>query len=335
MIDLNKLLSTILLNKNVSDIYLFENSPPTIREFNEIIFLQMPNLSTLEIKDIIATLLEKDPGKKGSNEIDQETKNFTFDFDANNRLRVHIYDNANQSSVIIHILKLNTTLLNVPKNFYQIIEKAVGLVLIAGPINSGKTTTILHILNQIQNKHILIFDKKCELRVKSDKSLINYCNAISEIRKRSPDIIFFHDIDDDEGLVKTAINCLQDGFLVIASLSASSLKNAIAKMVIHEDNALSVLSEHIIAVMFQILIKKKDCSDSLAIYDFFPLNTVMKNYIINADIKQLPNLNINNIINDLVKKEILDYTAADKTLIKLGYCGLDSNVHNLKRDNEF
>lgn len=335
MMDLNKLFSTILLNKNVSDIYLFENSPPTIREFNEIIFLQMPNLSTLDIKDIITTLLEKDPSKKESNEIDQETKNFTFDFDANNRLRVHIYDNTNQNGVIIHILKLNTTLLNVPESFYKIIEKAIGLMLIAGPINSGKTTTALHILNQIQNKNILIFDKKHELRVKSDKSLISYCNTASEIKKRSPDIIFFHDIDDDEGLVKTAINCLQDGFLVIASLSASSLKNAIAKMVIYESNALRVLSEYITAVMFQVLIKEKDCLGNLAVYDFFPLNNAIKNCIINADIKQLPNLNINSTINDLVKKEILDYTAADKVLIKLDYGGLDSNVHHLKLDDAF
>lgn len=335
MIDLNKLLFTILLNKNVSDIYLFENSSPTIREFNEIVFLQMPNLSTLEIKGIITTLLEKDPDKRKNNKIDQETRNFTFDFDKNNRLRIYIYNNANQSGVIIHILKLKTILLNVPENFYQITEKETGLMLIAGLTNSGKTTTILHILNQIQNKHILIFDKKYELKVKSDKSLISYCNTISEIRKKSPDIILFHDIDDDKKLIETAINCLRDGFLVIASLSASSLKNAITKMIIHENDSLRVLSEYVTAVMFQVLIKKKDCLDSLAVYDFFSFNNAMKNYIIKSDIKQLPSLNIHNTINDLVKKEILDYTAADKTLIKLGYCGLNSNMYNSKQNDVF
>ncbi|WP_339045412.1 ATPase, T2SS/T4P/T4SS family [Candidatus Mesenet endosymbiont of Agriotes lineatus] len=335
MVNLDKLLSIILQNKNVSDIYFFENSPPIIREFNEIIFLQIPSLSTTEIKDIITILFEKDLGKKGSNETDQETKDFTFDFDANNRLRVHICNSFNQSSIVIHVLKPNSTSLNIPENFYQIIGKEVGLVLIAGPINSGKTITALHILNQIQNKHILIFDKKHELGVKSDKSLISYCNTTLEIRRKSPDIILFHDIDDDKRLIETAINCLQDGFLVIASLSALSFKDAIAKMVINKNNTLRVLSEYITAVMFQVLIKKKDCLGSLAVYDLFPLNTVMKNHIINADIKQLPNLNINNIINDLVKKEILDYTAADKTLTKLGYGGLDSNVHNLKQDDAF
>lgn len=335
MIDLNKLLSITLQNKNVSDIYLFENSPPSIREFNEIVFLQMPTLSTAEIKNIIAILLEKDLGKKESNKTNQEIKDFTFDFDANNRLRIHICNSPNQSSIIIHILRLSTTSLNVPEDFYQTIEKEAGLVLISGPLNSGKTTTMLHTLNQIQNKHILIFDEKHELRVKTNKSLISYCSATSKIKKRSPDIIFFHDIDDDKRLIEIAINCLQDGISVIASLRASSLKDAIAKMVIHENNALRALSEHIIAVMFQVLIKKKDYSDSLAVYDFFLSNNLMKNCIINADIKQLPNLNINNTINDLVKKGVLDHTAAEKTLIKLGYGGLDSNAYNLKQDDAF
>ncbi len=344
MTDLHKLLSTILSNhKNTSDIYLFANYPPIIREFEEIIFLQIPNLSILEVKEAINLLSQKyfEHCQKENSEIDKESniKDFTFDFDIKHRLRVHIDDNLNQHGIIIHVLRLDITDLNIPKDFYQAINRDSGLILIASPLNNGQTTTIISILSQIENKRILIFDTKCELKIKSDKSLISYCDLISEnfIRKKSPDIVFFHDIDNDKKLIEVATNCIQDGLLVITSLNSLSIKSAIAKIAIffNNNNILHVLSERIIAVMFQVLVKKKDCLGSLAVYDFISFDNEMKNLIKENNIKELSNQNIDNLINDLVEKEVLDYAAAEKVLIKLGYNGLNNSTSNLKHDDVF
>lgn len=81
----------------------------------------------------------------------------------------------------------------------ELVKKKRGLILVTGPTGSGKSTTLaslIHIINQTQNKHIITLEDPIEYLHSHEKSIVNqrevgmipspmqgrYCAALREDR---------------------------------------------------------------------------------------------------------------------------------------------------------
>ena len=117
-----------------------------------------------------------------------------------------------------------------------------GMVLLAGPTGSGKTTTIASMLNWVNRhyrKHILTLEDPVEFVYTEDKCLINQREVGLDVKnfmigmkhavREDPDIMLLGEMRDHETFL-TAIQAAETGHLVFGTIHASGAPETIGRI---------------------------------------------------------------------------------------------------------
>ncbi len=117
-----------------------------------------------------------------------------------------------------------------------------GMVLLAGPTGSGKTTTIASMLNWVNRnyrKHILTLEDPVEFVYTEDKCLINqrevgldvinFDHGMRQAVREDPDIMLLGEMRDHETFL-TAIQAAETGHLVFGTIHASGAPETIGRI---------------------------------------------------------------------------------------------------------
>ena len=148
-------------------------------------------------------------------------------------------------------------------------EANAGLVLITGPTGSGKTTTIASLLEEInrsrQAKIITIEDpiefnfipKKAEI-IQREIGLDcgSYEQGLREALRQNPDVIVIGEIRDAETSI-VALQAAETGHLVIGSLHANSVVEAITRYLLLGPKERSVEMRYILAKTLRIITNQR------------------------------------------------------------------------------
>lgn len=119
------------------------------------------------------------------------------------------------------------------------ISKTQGLLLIAGPTGSGKTTTLYSILNEIVRKEIAIvtLEDPIEYSIEGVRQIpikpergFTFSSALRGILRQDPDVIMVGEIRDKE-TAQIAIQTALTGHLVLSSIHASDCRAAILRLI--------------------------------------------------------------------------------------------------------
>ncbi len=176
MLNINKVLD-IAIEQDASDIHLIKGLRPILRIARE--------LKEIEEEDILgeAELYEAYDyfvrGNIDKDEVYKETKRLDTSYEyANLRLRVNISSADDIPIFTLRIIK-NTLPkfedLGVPDIVRRMTLQPQGLILVTGKTNSGKTTTLNALINEInesENKKILTLEKPVEFKHTCKKSII-------------------------------------------------------------------------------------------------------------------------------------------------------------------
>lgn len=121
---------------------------------------------------------------------------------------------------------------------YQALHARSGLVLIAGPKGSGKTTTLYTMLDTLSAAHtyVVSVEEKIELalphvtqvEVKNELGLTT-ASTLRSVLKHNPDVVMINEIKDEE-TATLAASAASRGVLVLAGIKAPSAAKAIQKM---------------------------------------------------------------------------------------------------------
>lgn len=112
------------------------------------------------------------------------------------------------------------------------------MILVCGPTNSGKTTTIYSILNQINNDEVNIVTMEDPVEYKihginqiqiNYKTGLEFVNTLNHILRQDPEIISLGEIRDEE-TVKTALRAAITGHLLLSTLHTSNSISAINRL---------------------------------------------------------------------------------------------------------
>lgn len=165
---------------------------------------------------------------------------------AGDRFRFNIYRANEKLSVAFrkldnHFYALSE--LGLDERLYQLCNLKDGLVLIAGPTGSGKSTTLATLINYInenRKSHIITIEDPVEFIHRPNQSLINqrqigidtpdFHTALVDSVRQDPDVILVGEIRD-LNTIRTAITAAETGHLVFASVHASDCKSAIERLV--------------------------------------------------------------------------------------------------------
>ncbi len=133
--------------------------------------------------------------------------------------------------------------LGIPEMVSKLLEQPEGLILVAGPSDSGKTTTVASMLDHVNNTrecHIITVEDPIEFVHQTKKSLVNqrqlgrdtasYTSALKVVLKQAPDVIYIDEMPDLEtiaGVLKLA----ETGHLVITTLPARTAGQAVDRLI--------------------------------------------------------------------------------------------------------
>lgn len=234
-------LLTMAIDNSWSDIHITTNDVVYYRQKNNLYKINELIFSIKEIDKIKNIILNEVQQKNLENE---KVIDFAYEF-LFRRFRINIYATYKGWGIAIRLI--NNKIIDLD-NFRQssilknIISKREGLVLICGATGTGKSTTLaamLEYLNQTVAKHIITLEEPIEYIFTSKKSLIHqreyqidfsdFDKAIKMAMRQDPDIIMVGEIRDSETM-KACLNASETGHLVLGTLHASSVIEAIMRM---------------------------------------------------------------------------------------------------------
>ncbi len=124
---------------------------------------------------------------------------------------------------------------------HNVLNKDQGLFIISGPTGSGKTTSIISMLEEIntnQTKNIISIEDPIEFIFNQNKCLISqrevgndtwsFKNALRAAMREDPDVVFVGEIRDAE-TAEAVLNLAETGHLVFTTLHTGSASQTVSR----------------------------------------------------------------------------------------------------------
>lgn len=213
-----------------SDVHVTVGIPPKCRVNGELVTLMEGRILPADSKALVEQMI---PGRLVERFNREGEVDFSYAIKGVGRFRVNIFKQRGTMSFVIRLV--NTEIpspesLGLPQSVLELVKKKRGLILVTGPTGSGKSTTLaslIHIINQTQNKHIITLEDPIEYLHSHEKSIVNqrevgidtqsYAGALRAALREDPDIILVGEMRDLD-TIATAVTAAETGHLVLSTL---------------------------------------------------------------------------------------------------------------------
>ena len=304
MVDVNKIIK-IAKEKDASDIHLVCGLKPMIRIKKSLV--DIPKMDVLEEDDMYEIYDFFLRGNLEKDEVFKETKKLDLSLNFENyRLRVNI--SYAEEIPVFTIRLINNKLpkyedLGIPEIVRKMAHEPQGLILVTGKINSGKTTTLnalIDDINEKDNKKILTLESPVEFKHECKKSMIiqkevgkgrdclNYSDGVKNSLREDCDIIVVGEIRDRETM-DAAIEIAELGHLVIGTLHTKSCAETLDRVINFYDPKDQPQIKFIVSTLLRLVISQRLLKDTEG-------NLIMAPEVMVVD----------NVISGLIRKEKLN-----------------------------
>lgn len=237
-------LLALCVARQASDLHLSSELPPYLRVQGVLAPLEeAPVLTALDLEGFVTELAR-------SANTDALTKTGSIDgattASDGTRFRFNIFRRQGYYSIALRRLEerfRGLAELGLPEQLYEVCDLTDGLVLVAGPTGSGKSTTLATLLDRINRTrqcHIITIEDPIEYLHKPIKSLVNqrqigtdassFNDALVASLRQDPDVVLVGEIRD-QNTIRTAITASETGHLVFATVHAGDCIGAIERLV--------------------------------------------------------------------------------------------------------
>ena len=246
MINIDRIL-TRAIKLGASDVHLVQGKRPILRIMRTLSEIEEEEI--LEEEDLyemydffVRGNIDKDDEYKNTKKID-----FSYEF-GGIRFRVNVSSANDVPVATLRLIKNELPRfeeLGVPDVVRKMMYQTQGLMLVTGKTNSGKTTTLnalINEVNQTENKKILSLEKPVEYKHTSQKSLIiqkevgkgkdviTYRDGVKNALREDCDILVIGEIRDKETM-EAAIDMAESGHLVLGTLHTKSCAETIDRII--------------------------------------------------------------------------------------------------------
>ena len=272
MVDIDKVIN-IAKERDASDVHLIFGIKPILRIRRDLVELEefdaLSEDDMMEIYDyFVRGNVDKDEVFKKSKKLDS-----SYEFE-DIRLRVNISTADELPTVVLRLIKNELPKyedLGVPDIVRRMMNQPQGLILVTGKTNSGKTTTLNALINEInenQNKKILTLESPVEYKHTCKKSIIvqkevgvgrdclNYSDGVKNSLREDCDILIIGEIRDRETM-DAAIETAEAGHLVIGTLHTKSCAETIDRMINFYDIRDQQTIKYLIASLLKLVVSQR------------------------------------------------------------------------------
>lgn len=238
-------LLTHLVNTGASDLHIQSGRVPKLR-----IQGQMTNLNILPLDDYAVDNLISDMNPSDmtlGHYMDYKTADFRYSCELGN-FRVNISACDGGKKITMRELNNKTAdyrVLGFEEGIFERIDTLKhGLILVTGPTNSGKSTTLAAIIHMLANRdiNIITLEDPIEYFLKSDGNALitqrelgsdfsDFPLAIKAALRQDPDVLMVGEMRDVE-TIKAGLLCAETGHLVLATLPTSDIPSTIDRIIL-------------------------------------------------------------------------------------------------------
>lgn len=278
-----------------SDVHLAAGLVPQLRVQGELQKLDMPPISQDMLAGELRALLQEEQWQRflQAGEVD-----IAFSDASGERYRLNAYRQGAQYALAIRLLQSvipSCAALGLPQSVEKLAELTQGLVLVAGPTGSGKTTTLVALVQRINSEravHIITLEDPVEYIYPQGKALISqreigrdtesFASGLRSALRQDPDIILVGELRDAESIAM-ALSAAETGHLVLATLhtqdAAGSVNRILDVLSERQAQARSQLAECLRAVVCQRLLPRIDTEGRVAAFEVLVATEALRNII--------------------------------------------------------
>ena len=259
-----------------SDVHLSVSSPPTCRRYGQLLPLwqDAPLLKPEDTEALVAGFLDEQQSE-------QLNKRGYVDFAYSNamgRYRTSVVRQRLGIDLAFRIINseiLTLDQLGMPPQLKLLTQYQNGLVLVTGPIGSGKTTTLAALVQEInlhRNDHIITLEEPIEYLIPSAGCQVtqrevhthtkSFAAALRGALREDPDVIMVGEMRDLE-TIQLAISASETGHLVLGTLHTSNSSRTLDRLLDvfppdQRDQIRVMVSESLRGIISQQLIPRAD-----------------------------------------------------------------------------
>lgn len=222
-----------------SDVHVAAGLPPKMRVNGILVTMNHSRITASDTLDILLRVMP-DIQREGFEE--RGEADFSFAVAGCGRCRANAYKQKGSVAFAFHLVDGKVPApeeLGMPESVRRLQEKESGLVLVTGASGSGRSATLASMIDQInENRDALIItlEDPIEYMHPHKRSMVNqreigldsrsYADALRAVLREDPDVILVGELRDPES-VSAALTAAETGHLVLSSLHASSVVNAL------------------------------------------------------------------------------------------------------------
>lgn len=332
--------------EDASDVHLITGLPAYFRIHGKLRSMGNEPFHLEDMEEMAYSIMSEglNQGLDEQGEVD-----FSYEIEDVSRFRVNIFKQRNGISIAIRLIPKNVPSiddLNLPAVLKSISLKPQGLVLVTGPTGSGKSTTLVAMIdyiNKVEQKHIVTLEDPIEYIHQHNQSIIDqrevgrdtkkFATGLRAALRQDPDVILVGEMRDLE-TISTAITAAETGHLVFATLHTINAPSTIERIVDvfpaeQQSQIRYQLASVLLAIVSQRLFPLNQSYGRVAANEILINNNAVSNLIRNEKLHQLPNLmqtsrdqgmqTLENHIKELLQKQLVSMEAVRGYLGESGY----------------
>ena len=278
-----------------SDIHLAAGLVPQVRVQGELHRLDSAPIAQEQIADELRALLQE---RQWQELLRNGEADAAFSDAAGERYRLNAYRQGERYALAIRVLQSvipSCKELGLPPSVEQLSALTQGLVLVAGPTGSGKTTTLAALVQSMNTEravHIITLEDPVEYIYPQARALISqreigrdtvsFASGLRSALRQDPDVILVGELRDAESMAM-ALSAAETGHLVLATLhtqeAAGSVNRILDVLSDRQAQARAQLAECLQAVVCQRLFPRLDAEGRVAAFEVLIATEALRNVI--------------------------------------------------------
>lgn len=287
----------LALEEKASDVILSSDTQPCLKTNWEVKYLiDHLSFTSQDLHNELMKLLSESQKTKFNKNLELD---LSVELKDHARFRVNIFKEKKGIWAVFRPIKSELPSfeeLRLPEKLTEFTKKKNGLVLVTWSVWSWKSTTmssLINLINESQSRHIITVEDPIEFVFENKNSLIeqrevwvhtnSFENGLKYALRQASDVIMIGEMRDLETF-RLALRAAETGNLVFATLHTSGAARTIARIIDmfpweERDQIRSQLSDSLIWVIWQDLLKTKDGKSRVLASELLVNNTWIANMI--------------------------------------------------------
>lgn len=332
---------------DASDVHLKAGRPPLLRIHGELVMTDLPPVDSAEL----AYMLTEAVGERAWERFSEVWElDVAYQMEDDRRFRLNVFRQRGTVEAVFraiprHMMTMEE--IGLPELARSFATRPRGLVLVTGPVGSGKTTTqaaMIDYVNEHYSVHIVTIEDPIEFVHVKKKALVSqreleldtdsFGDALRAALREDPDVILVGEMRDLE-TVRMAITAAETGHLVISTLHTMDAAETINRVVDifpthQQDQVRMQLAVNLLGVIGQTLVRRADGSGRVAAFEVMANSAAVASAIRDNKIYQ-----ITSVIQTGTRAGMISLDQSLAALVRSGQVGYEEALAKAKNPDEF